>query len=451
MRALSVRVALGTLSVAISVAAFVSCGTSVDATPVTDAGPSPTATSTVTPATSNGLPCDVDAVLAKNCRSCHSATPSFGARMPLTTYADLVAPAKSDPQKKVIDLVTKRVRDDAAPMPQAPNPRLSAADMAILDGWANAGAPQSSATCGGPGPTDGGPVQPLDCKPDLKIGPDSAWAMPQAAKNEYVCYGVDVTSPDDKHVVALTPRIENSKIVHHVLIFKSDATYPSKPQACPSGGSLQWRLMYGWAPGAKNMVLPKEAGFALKKGQTTHFVVQVHYNNATGLPAETDSSGFDLCTAAPRQYEADVLAFGTQQIDVPAKSTVDRTCTFKVPTQLADAKKIFAAMPHMHEIGSAIETKLYKGGTGAPIDLGSVPRWDFNTQFWQPLDATLVANDVVKTRCAWNNTTSANVKFGENTENEMCYSFTLYYPRIDSALWTWAAPSLTSQCVDTPK
>ena len=146
-----------------------------------------------------------------------------------------------------------------------------------------------------------------------------------------------------------------------------------------------------------------------------------------------------------------VLAFGTTSIDVPRKSERDRTCTYKIPAALGAGKKIFAAMPHMHEVGTAIETKLYKGGTGNPIDLGTVSKWDFNTQYWQPLDATIAGNDVVKTRCAWKNTTDADVKFGENTEDEMCYSFTLYYPRIESNLWSWTVPAATSQCVDTPK
>ncbi len=449
MRVFRVRAFIVLLSSTMSVAAFASCGTSAGVDPTVDGStvtPLPTGTA---PTTKNGLPCDVDSVLAKNCRSCHGDTPSFGAPMPLTSYETLVAPSKADPQKRMIDLVLKRIRDDAAPMPQAPNPRLSAADMATMDAWANAGAPRSEAACGGG--TDSGTVAPLDCKPDMKIGPANAWAMPQAAKNEYVCYGVDVTADDDKHVIALAPRIENAKIVHHVLIFKSDTAYPTKPQECPSGGSLQWRLMYGWAPGAKNMVLPKEAGFALKKGQSTHFVVQVHYNNAQGLPAETDSSGFDLCTAAPREFEADVLAFGTTRIDVPRKSSSDRTCTFNIPAALTDSKRIFAAMPHMHELGTAIETKLYKGGTGAPIDLGTVPNWDFNTQYWQPLDANIKSGDVVKTRCAWKNTTDTDVGFGENTEDEMCYSFTLYYPRIESNLWSWTLPAYSANCVDTPK
>jgi hypothetical protein len=438
----------GVVAVTVGLAAA-ACGTT-SATPSGDPGsgvPTATPTSTGTPGPS-GLPCDVEKTLADNCGKCHGATPAFGAPMPLVTHTDLVAPAKSDPSKKVYELVTRRIHDDGQPMPPPPNARLSSVDLGVLDSWAAAGAPSSKVACNPQTPGDGGVVEPLDCKPDLAIAPASPWAMPVDAKNEYVCYGVDIDSPDDKHIVAMTPRVQNPKIVHHVLVFKSDSAYPTTPQVCPSGGSLQWRLMYAWAPGGKNMVMPPEAGYALKKGQTTHFIVQVHYNNAGALTNQTDTSGFDMCTSAPRKYEADVLAFGTQKIDLKKKSELDTTCSITVPASLA-GKKIFAAMPHMHELGTTIETKLYRGGTGAPVDLGAAPKWDFQTQYWYPLDVSVATNDVVKTRCAWKNTTNTDVKFGENTEDEMCYSFTMYYPRIDSNLWTWALPALGSQCSPT--
>ena len=54
--------------------------------------------------------------------------------------------------------------------------------------------------------------------------------------------------------------------------------------------------------------------------------------------------------------------------------------------------------------------------------------------------------DVITTRCAWKNTTGADVKYGEKTADEMCYSFTTYYPRVDSSLWSWALPAASSTC-----
>src|SRR4051794_15973039 len=85
------------------------------------------------------LPCDVDKVLANNCRSCHSASPQFGAPMALATLSDLHRAAHSDPSKKVYELVPGRIGDDAKPMPPPPNARLSAGDRGTLEAWAAAG------------------------------------------------------------------------------------------------------------------------------------------------------------------------------------------------------------------------------------------------------------------------------------------------------------------------
>src|SRR5262245_26795932 len=81
----------------------------------------------------SGLPCDVGAILQKNCQTCHAATPAYGAPMPLVSYADLAT-------NHVADRVKARIHDDNKPMPPSPNPRLSASDMAVIDKWVGAGA-----------------------------------------------------------------------------------------------------------------------------------------------------------------------------------------------------------------------------------------------------------------------------------------------------------------------
>jgi hypothetical protein len=38
------------------------------------------------------------------------------------------------------------------------------------------------------------------------------------------------------------------------------------------------------------------------------------------------------------------------------------------------------------------------------------------------------AGDVINTSCFYTNKTNATIRFGENTGNEMCFNFALYYP-----------------------
>ena len=278
--------------------------------------------------------------------------------------------------------------------------------------------------------------------------------------DEYVCYGVELTRPTPTHVVGFAPRIDNKTIVHHVVLFEADTAYSTTPTKCSAGGSLQWRMVTGWAPGGKGFELPPEAGFPIKTTGATHYVVQMHYSNPQALTGQTDTSGFDLCTSAPRANEADVLAFGTQKIDIPIGATKSLDCTVPVKTKIQgfdvdfSGLHLIASMPHMHKLGTEMTTQLLAGGLSGPAsDLGTITNWSFATQAWLPIkgDGTGVgavtkAGDFIKTRCTWKNTTGQAVSYGQNTDDEMCYSFTTYYPKIPSAFWSWSAPALVSTC-----
>jgi len=92
-----------------------------------------------------GLPCGIEELLTTRCQGCHSAHPS--APMPLVTYADLVAPSKSDPTKKVYALALERMTSATQPMP--PSAPLGAAEIAAFETWVKAGA--ASGSCGADG------------------------------------------------------------------------------------------------------------------------------------------------------------------------------------------------------------------------------------------------------------------------------------------------------------
>ncbi|HSO31186.1 MAG TPA: peptidylglycine alpha-amidating monooxygenase [Labilithrix sp.] len=435
--------------------ALAACGaTDAKVAPATaspDGGP--TATPGDPPAPGD-VPCDVAKILSEKCGRCHSALPEFGAPVPLVTMDDLHRASKSDPSRKEFELVAARVADDEKPMPPYPNARLAASDRAVLASWAAAGAPAGT----GAGCTTKPPVVDpgVTCKPDLSIGPATPFTMEASAGDQYVCYGVELSRPTPTHVTAFAPRIDNTKIVHHVVLFEAEQAYSATPTPCSAGGSLQWRMVMGWAPGGKGLELPAEAGFPIKTDAAgkTHYVVQMHYSNPQALAGQVDTSGFDLCTAPPRKYEADVLAFGTQSIDMPAgAASYEKICSITVPQQLAGIH-LFAVMPHMHKLGTSMKTELLAGGpAGASSDLGTVSAFSFDTQAWQAIQGApgetgvvTKTNDVIKTRCSWKNTTGDRVKFGENTADEMCYSFTVYYPKIVAPIWSWATPSITSQC-----
>jgi len=61
------------------------------------------------------LPCAVDKVLAENCRAATRRRRSTARPMPMTSLAEMYAAARSDPSKKVYELVPLRIGNDQFP------------------------------------------------------------------------------------------------------------------------------------------------------------------------------------------------------------------------------------------------------------------------------------------------------------------------------------------------
>ena len=97
-----------------------------------------------TPIVGSGVDCDVENILIQRCESCHGTTPTYGSPMPLVTFNDLMAPAKTDPTRKVIDLVLERVQSTDKPMPPPIATPLTSAEIATLQAWADSGYPQGA-------------------------------------------------------------------------------------------------------------------------------------------------------------------------------------------------------------------------------------------------------------------------------------------------------------------
>ncbi|MEZ4444441.1 MAG: peptidylglycine alpha-amidating monooxygenase [Polyangiaceae bacterium] len=398
----------------------------------------------------DALPCELADFLESRCSECHGASPKFGAPMAMVSRSDLLAPSLQS-GTNVAEEAIVRMQATTDRMPQPPSPAATAAEIALVQGWLDAGAPARAAgeTCGGAGGggTGGGGT---DCLPDVTLTGAQPFEMPSTSVDEQICFGISLPAGADKrHITAIAPKIDNDKIIHHILLLQSPSAVSPTPAPC-GFTNVEWKLLYAWGPGTPAHVLPPAAGFPMDAGQEQHFVLQVHYNNLQGLVGETDQSGVELCTTDQlRDYDADIMAFGDIGFSgiVPnATSTLD--CTTPVPS-LLDAYfpvTIFQSWPHMHQIGSAMTSEISKAGGGS-VELVHVPDYDFNYQITYPNDGVVLdVGDTVRTACTWQNNTSQSVGFGENTADEMCFNFVSYYPRIEAPLWSWLAPAQAASC-----
>jgi hypothetical protein len=379
--------------------------------------------------TSNGLPCDVDAALKTKCQTCHGSEPQFGAPNALVTFDDLQKPGNGG--KKVYERIKARIHDEKSPMPPAQNAHLTDKEIAALDAWIDGGAKASTEKCAN-GSVPSGEIKPLSCKADLVIKPGQPYAIKKGADqlDQYVCYGYEATVAKKRHVIGMGPKIDNKKVIHHILLFQSNKAESTTPFACEStGDALNWQLVGGWAPGGGAYELPPEVGFPEEAG-TTHWVMQIHYNNSQGLEGATDSTGYELCTTDQlRPNDAGMMALGSTKFEIPPRSEHKIKCDYTLPSTF-QGRTIFGMAPHMHGRGMAMSTERVTGSaTETVLDQKSFS-WENQSVF--PVSKKINGNDVLRTHCTWKNTSSDTVTYGERTEDEMCFMFAAYYPKVTS-------------------
>jgi mono/diheme cytochrome c family protein len=124
-------------------------------------GAAPTSTSpapSTTTTTTGSAWCDVSAILAKSCQSCHGSTQVLGLVPRLVSWEDLQAPQGNG--AKMFDLVKESIHAPIRQMP--PVGRLSDAELKTIDDWIASGAKNSDRACGGspssPAPPSTGPA-----------------------------------------------------------------------------------------------------------------------------------------------------------------------------------------------------------------------------------------------------------------------------------------------------
>ncbi len=108
--------------------------------------------------TTDGLPCDIAALLQTRCAACHTGqTPG----VQIASYADLTGPSHTDPNTSMGAMAAKRMQDANSPMPPTSATPATSAEITAFVAWVQSGMPKGS--CGaldaGPNPYD----TPMQC------------------------------------------------------------------------------------------------------------------------------------------------------------------------------------------------------------------------------------------------------------------------------------------------
>lgn len=377
---------------------------------------------------------DIRPILDKSCARCHNP--------------ESIAPSFDDPAVVAGLADTMKAYTESAYMPPpAPaadcreyesSERFTITDeeQATIAAWADAGAPLGEEV----ETTRDTTLEQLDSY-DLELWASTPYTPTFSAGNgnDYRCFLIDVGNTSTQYITAMQAQVDNTRIVHHVVLFLPDGvedlyangTDPYEGFACGGLGQSNWSTLGAWGPGANPTVLPEGVGIPLPIG--SQLILQMHYfDSFDGADQEVDQSGYGLLLTDTVEREAQNYATGPTDFTIPAG---DAAFEAKETYRWDADSQVLALWPHMHLLGSKFsQTVVHDDGTEEC--LLRMDAWDYHNQVTANLvePATLGPGDKLKISCTFDNSASnpnqtsdppVDVAFGEGTTDEMCFGFTL--------------------------
>jgi hypothetical protein len=243
----------------------------------------------------------------------------------------------------------------------------------------------------------------------------------QPGEEKYICY--QFYSPDT--AVAIT-RVDEVSVpgIHHMFLFQAfGRNEPDAPHECNTLIKTTWNPIWVANTGEHSLQVPTGTGFVIAPG--TQYIVQLHMQNSGDEPLDI-RGGINLT------YEHDVASLipagmygiGSFALEIPGLAT-----NYQVPVSCTPDKdlNVFGVLPHMHKLGTKIELQR------TPIDgdasmFYKVDPWLFGDQPLDMLDAKITAGEKLDLTCTYTNPSNQSVKYGESSDQEMCFFLLFYYP-----------------------
>jgi len=357
-------------------------------------------------------------LLEQWCGTCHTAEPKFGAPFSLLEY-DSVLGKHADGY--IVDHMARALRGRTMPPATQPQPDQATRDMLIA--FATCGASEAERD-GGASHGDGGhtghtggsgdltatrePLTAPDAPPAMATSKDltaGEFALGPDARDQYERFTFSDLTDTDVFIRRFEPVIDDARVVHHLTL-----RYTKGRQG----------YLYTWAPGGPAIEFP-DGGVRLSK--TDSLVLEIHYNNGAQATDVKDSSGVRLWLAPTTGTEYGLANLASWAILVPAGQKASAKATCDVQNEV----RVYAAAPHMHEIGDSFSHTITRKG-GGKEDLVSLTGWSFAAQRYYAIDVDLHAGDVLHMTCNYHNDTGRTVTAGTGTSDEMCFDFMYVTP-----------------------
>ncbi len=317
---------------------------------------------------------------------------------------------------------------------------LPAEKRDVISAWLDAGTP-----LGDPADAPVDVPQPLtelaewDTEIKMEHAYTPAFADPNNPGNEYRCFAVDHGQAEDFFITGMAPVVDADPLVHHIVMYrlkKTDLPGNYDPEVgvdCINMTDVGEGMIAGWAPGAMPLEFPEGVGLRVKSNE--YLVFQMHYFNAgASAVGLSDQSGYRFRTTTDVETEVTMLPIGFYNFRIPAgDANYSASDGLEIPSPYyAD---IWGVFPHMHVLGKGYRVSMSRPGEAEECIVAS-DRYDFNNQLTYGFAAPVrVGSGTTLTlSCTWDNSAEnpnqffdppQEIRYGERTDEEMCYAFSL--------------------------
>ena len=343
------------------------------------------------------------------CGLCHGDPLAFGAQYTLTEYDGLFG---GEPGERPIDRAVIRLSDGTMPPAGHMRPGTDVRE-AILD-WATCGAWREG--------TDLLPNPGADFDVDREILQDLGappldtdffelraqdFRVTGEMTDHYECFRFEAPVDETRFIRRIETIVDDARVLHHIVLVPDENGEPNTNSPCneinPSA------LTYAWAPGQGALQFP-EGGLRLEPGQ--RMTLNIHYNNAAQHPDVVDSSGI-------RVYHGPVEG-PKWRCSHSGQPKLVCSQEMGLPTVVSSPAETNHCSFHMHETGTGFHKS-------SKLKMARRPN---HHQQWLGFDAQYIYETPIPSRGNSgarryvSQSTDRTIRFGEGTDDEMCFNFT---------------------------
>jgi tetratricopeptide (TPR) repeat protein len=384
---------------------------------------------------------DIAPIVFKYCSPCHRA--GEAGPFPLLSYEDTAKFAR-----QIAVVTQRRIMPPWLPAPGEfrfqGEMRLSDAQIALFQKWAEQGAPRGDAADLPPTPQFASGWQ-LG-KPDLILRARKPYALPAGGTDNYWNF-IFPTQVDGTHwIKAIEIRPGEKRVVHHANILV-DRQHSSRAQEKHPGDGfpgMELRIesesfdpdshLFFWKPGSAPHEEPP--GMALRLEPGDDFVLNTHLQPSGKAELIEPSIGIYFTNEPATKFPMLLELQNDAALDIPAGAADFRVSdSFTLPADV----DLLAIYPHAHYLGKELRATA-KLPDGTSHDLIFIPSWNLNWQavFYYAEPVFLPKGSVVSMEYVYDNSEGnpsnpfhppQRVHGGNRTTDEMAHLWLQVLPR----------------------